>query len=361
VIPLGGAVSQYETWSATASPDPLPGPEDCARLGWCSSVSDVWFRIEPNSEPGLLGLSLCNSTFDTAVIVYRLDTTTNTLEMVASDRDSCCLLPPYCPFFRTPRIERCFLSADNRPTLIRVQAGGTIHLQSTWAPLTGPVFIDGALWIGGATFSESGTSSSFESFEPGLLAADASGGTGSGLAGSGGSLAGRVVSEGSTVQKITMQGFIQGWQEPEYFAESNFRITTTPTDGSGPSDPLVFALPDDSYFRITGSGVAPILAARTGCICGDRLLSGTYALTIPSFGVVLGSDELYVSNSMDWTLELSPTPFAVPGDIDGDGRVNGNDLSMLLASWGGTGAADLDRDGTVGGGDLGILLTGWTG
>lgn len=362
VIPLGGAISQAETWNATASPDPLPGPADCARLDWCNPMSDIWFRIEPNSEPGLLGLSLCNSNFDTAVIVYRLDTATNTLEMVASDRDSCCMIPPYCQSgVRTPRIERCYLSADNRPTLIRVQAGATIEMQSTWTPLAGPAFIDGALWIGGATFSEAGADSAFASFEPGLVAADASGGTGSGLAGSWGYLAGRVVSDASAVKKITMLGYIEGRQPREYFADSNFRVTTAPTDGSGPDDPLIFVVPSDSYFRISGTGVAPILSARTGCVCGDRLLSGTYALSVSGFGVVLGSNDIYVSTSMDWTLELSPTPFTIPGDVDGDGRVNGNDLSILLASWGGTGAADLDRDGTVGGGDLGLLLTGWTG
>lgn len=51
------------------------------------------------------------------------------------------------------------------------------------------------------------------------------------------------------------------------------------------------------------------------------------------------------------------------GDLDGNGRINGADLSRLLSKWGPcTGAdcpADLDDDGTVGGSDLATLLGNW--
>ena len=48
-------------------------------------------------------------------------------------------------------------------------------------------------------------------------------------------------------------------------------------------------------------------------------------------------------------------------DLDGDGRVDGADLGLLLAGWGSSDATlDLDRDGTVGGGDLGLLLAAWS-
>jgi hypothetical protein len=351
-IPLSGSLVQADTWLASPSADPLPGPEDCERLEWCSPEPDVWFRIEPNTEPGLLELDLCPSSFYTGVIVYRLDTATNELEMVASDRTSCTV---------NPYIEYCFLSADDRPTLIRVVAGGTISMSWNWTPITGPVFLDGTLWIGGATFSDEGTDSAFNAFPVDPLSADASGGTGSGLAGSSGSLSARIVTDDTVVQKITMQGAISGQQPPDYFADSNFRITTIPTIGDEPEDPIVFVVPSDSYFRVTATGVAPVLTARTGCVCGDRLTSGTYQLSVQGFGVFLDSSETYASSVMDWTLELSPTPFDVPGDIDGDGRVDANDLGILLASWGGTGAADVDHDGTVGAGDLAVVLTAWTG
>lgn len=56
---------------------------------------------------------------------------------------------------------------------------------------------------------------------------------------------------------------------------------------------------------------------------------------------------------------------ARPEDIDLDGRVDGYDLSLLLASWGdpsqGVPRADINRDGVVSGADLGLLLSAWTG
>lgn len=56
----------------------------------------------------------------------------------------------------------------------------------------------------------------------------------------------------------------------------------------------------------------------------------------------------------------SAGPPAVPGDLNGDGVVNGADLGILLQQWGGPGSADFDGDGVVGGSDLGTLLSLWT-
>lgn len=58
---------------------------------------------------------------------------------------------------------------------------------------------------------------------------------------------------------------------------------------------------------------------------------------------------------------VTPKP-GVPGDLNGDGHVNGADLGMLLGAWGTGGVpADLNADGTVNGADLGALLGAWTG
>jgi hypothetical protein len=52
----------------------------------------------------------------------------------------------------------------------------------------------------------------------------------------------------------------------------------------------------------------------------------------------------------------------LPGDLNGDGHVDGADLGLLLGAWGSAGGpADINGDGTVDGADLGALLGGWTG
>lgn len=51
----------------------------------------------------------------------------------------------------------------------------------------------------------------------------------------------------------------------------------------------------------------------------------------------------------------------IPGDLNGDGVVDGADLGILLAAWGSADpAADLNGDGVVDGADLGALLAAWT-
>ena len=50
-----------------------------------------------------------------------------------------------------------------------------------------------------------------------------------------------------------------------------------------------------------------------------------------------------------------------PADLNHDGRVNGADLGLMLAAWGGRGPADLNGSGSVTGADLGLLLAAWTG
>jgi hypothetical protein len=55
-------------------------------------------------------------------------------------------------------------------------------------------------------------------------------------------------------------------------------------------------------------------------------------------------------------------PAGPAGDLNGDGRVTGADVGLLLVQFGGPGpVGDLDGDGHVGGSDLGLLLADWTG
>lgn len=56
---------------------------------------------------------------------------------------------------------------------------------------------------------------------------------------------------------------------------------------------------------------------------------------------------------------LPDTCTACVADINGNGTVEGFDLSLVLAGWGGPSSADLNRDGTTNGLDLAIVLAGW--
>ncbi|MEY3025595.1 MAG: hypothetical protein RLZZ238_492 [Planctomycetota bacterium] len=67
-----------------------------------------------------------------------------------------------------------------------------------------------------------------------------------------------------------------------------------------------------------------------------------------------------VSTRPQLTVEFTPPP-ANPSDLTGDGKVNAEDLAVLLSSWGTSGSADITGDGTVNGADLGVLLSSWTG
>lgn len=73
---------------------------------------------------------------------------------------------------------------------------------------------------------------------------------------------------------------------------------------------------------------------------------------------ILGSGKDLPSN-VTQLIRLTPI---LAGDLDGDGRVDGVDLAILLGAWGDKGGdADLDGDALVGASDLAILLGDWTG
>lgn len=46
-------------------------------------------------------------------------------------------------------------------------------------------------------------------------------------------------------------------------------------------------------------------------------------------------------------------------NLDGESSIDGADLAVLLASWGGPGAADFNGDGVIDGADLAVLLANW--
>lgn len=78
----------------------------------------------------------------------------------------------------------------------------------------------------------------------------------------------------------------------------------------------------------------------------------------PADGLVeLGMFKISATNTFTATMPVPGVP-PIPGDLNGDFRVNGVDLATLLVNWG-TPASDIDGDGTTGGADLSILLSNW--
>lgn len=76
--------------------------------------------------------------------------------------------------------------------------------------------------------------------------------------------------------------------------------------------------------------------------------------------------EIELLGESDSDSDGTPDVCAIPGDINGDGKVDGMDLAIILSTWGPCAASlpcpgDLSGDGTVDGHDIGLLLGFWTG
>jgi len=69
--------------------------------------------------------------------------------------------------------------------------------------------------------------------------------------------------------------------------------------------------------------------------------------------------QVTVGQSLDLTLVATGVPACPSADLNGDCRVDGLDLAILLGSWGARGPADINGDGIVDSVDLAILLAEW--
>lgn len=107
----------------------------------------------------------------------------------------------------------------------------------------------------------------------------------------------------------------------------------------------------DSIPTCGSGGACDVVHAEPGC--DDLDCCGTVC-SIDPYCCVVAWDAACVAEAATTCGKPSP-------DLDGDGRVDGADLGLLLAGWGSADPTlDLDRDGSVGGGDLGLLLAAWT-
>lgn len=343
---------------ATPSADPLPSTDGCQFLGWSAPRKDVWYRFDPPQPDGFLTLDLCESNFDTSVVLYRLDPASGAIEQIACDDDDC---NPAGPTYQS-RIAGLRLVADPRPVLVRVAGWsnqtGTMRMRAEWTPasLTPARFTAGALYQDGQVTLAGQQSSSQGPGSVGPVHAFVQGEAQVGGARAGGFVAAEVVSGWAEASEVQIHGALEAVQPANAGATSRFRCIDG--NASGRNAPLELTLDAERYFRLSSDGsLQPTFVAGTGCICGNRLTAGTYLIDV-DFGVAIAGSESAAAQTVDWRLELSSTPFRI-GDLDGDGRVDGNDLGRLLAAWGGPGPADLNGDGNVSADDLGALLGNW--
>jgi len=69
------------------------------------------------------------------------------------------------------------------------------------------------------------------------------------------------------------------------------------------------------------------------------------------------------NNESAFSVQVSKLISALTADLNGNGRINTQDLSILLSFWGSTArpAADINQDGYVNTQDFSIMLSQWTG
>jgi hypothetical protein len=124
------------------------------------------------------------------------------------------------------------------------------------------------------------------------------------------------------------------------------------TDFTRPVDPVMGPL-------LIGLSYEQVVEAYAGSGGGagiDLATTGLAEIRFVRITVPAGSG---IVAEIDGFADVSPEGEAPSPDLDGNGSVDGGDLTVLLSNWGTDGLADLDGDGIVGGGDLTILLSAW--
>ncbi|MFM7051370.1 MAG: zinc-dependent metalloprotease family protein, partial [Planctomycetota bacterium] len=81
-----GASASFNTIFKTPSPNP-PENGSCQFLEWTANTRDIWYRVQTGAG-GQLGVNLCDSSYDTSMVVYSVSPQ-GVLTRIACDDDSC--------------------------------------------------------------------------------------------------------------------------------------------------------------------------------------------------------------------------------------------------------------------------------
>jgi len=178
-------------------------------------------------------------------------------------------------------------------------------------------------------------------------------GTPSGLFAEGGQIA--VSADGTTwvpVPGIDADGFAPtcGWLDASPYATVP---GLEPTDFTRPIDPAITV---GSMIGQPWSAVRAMYDGSGGGAGIDLASLGLSSIRFVRVRVPVGAMQ---SAEIDGFSDVAPAP--LPGDLDGNGSIDGADLGILLSAFGTADpAADLDGNGNVDGGDLGALLARWS-
>ena len=149
-------------------------------------------------------------------------------------------------------------------------------------------------------------------------------------------------------------------------------ILTKSTISPGSADVISGLAEPSSTVEIVVASQADLQNPVDATTTADRSGSWSYSLATAGFPVdtyivtarsrVSGLSASNFSNAVYLGVGQAPKPKAGSADLNGDGKVNLVDFSIMLSHWGTNFArADLSHDGTVNLVDFSILLSQWTG
>lgn len=131
--------------------------------------------------------------------------------------------------------------------------------------------------------------------------------------------------------------------------------------------PVGYSYADGQYWDITSYAI-PVGAANVAVAFYYQTSSREYMEFLrdtAANGSGLTAYNLWVQHGRSAPVAMDSATIAIgpsnPADLNGDGSVNGLDLTMLLSNWGGSGQGDTNGDGAVNGLDLAVILASWTG
>ena len=133
-IDEGAAVSVNLATMTPSAGIPSSVPGQCAFLNWNATTKDAWFRYDPPSD-GRLTVLLCDSNFDTSVVLYQTTACLNPFRIGCND-DGC---QPGGPTYQSKLLEQPVLRATTGgPVYIRIGgyngATGTAVLSVSFDP-----------------------------------------------------------------------------------------------------------------------------------------------------------------------------------------------------------------------------------